>query len=102
MSYLNDMPTLMGKKGDFKTAKDFQDLNKLDEALAVRTVHQCVDVMMRYASDPANDLDKMNLTFGSEIVDMTRSHLLYLSFKMFKEGIESLNVTCTKIQPLLR
>lgn len=94
MSYLNKIPELIETKAKLSTAADLQSIEKIDEALAVRSASIIADVMSRYAADPASNEEKMTTLYATEIIDMTTAHVQYLSFKMFKDGITNQGFKC--------
>ena len=102
MSYLNKLPEFMELKANITSSADFRSLDKVEEALAARAVSIVADVMGRFAADPASNEEKMTTIYATEIIDMTKAHLQYLSYKMFKDGIEKEGFKCHETKNQIR
>jgi hypothetical protein len=74
----------------------------LEEALAVRSAYHVSETCRRMALSSASESEKTNTHFGVEIVQMSRAHIMYLSFKLFKDTIEQTKFMCQKLKENLK
>ena len=79
-TYLNDIGKLLSQSSGAKTAAEFSHVDHLQEALAVRSAYVIKDVMTRFASSKDNKKVKTNEKFGVDLINMSRAHMIYLSF----------------------
>ena len=55
--------------------------------MAVRSAYHFNETCKKITSSTATDNEKMNTLYGVEIVGMSRAHIMYLTFKLFKESL---------------
>jgi len=93
-SYLNDLDKLCTLKSTAKSVDSFLELEHLDNALAVRAAFKVKDVINKIESSKEKKVIKINELYAQEIVLMIKSHMLYLSFLIYKNLIENRKWQC--------
>ena len=72
------------------TVADVSTLDYIEKALAMRAAYEVTEVHKLISSDEANPKNvKENEIYALDIARMTRVHMIYLSFKLARERIES-------------
>ena len=89
LSYLNDLDKLCMLKSTANSVESFLDLAHLDNALAVRAAFKVRDVIKKIESSKEKKVITINELYAQEIVFMIKSHMLYLSFVMYRNLIET-------------
>jgi acyl-CoA oxidase len=96
-SYLNALPTMFDSKVDLKTPNDLLCLEFLDKVLAMRAAFRIRNTATKVMGSKLSENEKVNSVFAVDIVSMAHTHITYLMFSAFKQGIEKQEfVTCTK------
>jgi len=85
--YLNNVDSLLSTKCAAKTIEQMSDLNILQEALQVRSAYYANETFKKLNSSNASENEKTNNLFAVDIISMTRAHILYVTFKNFKDAI---------------
>lgn len=76
-------------KRNANTVDDFLNIQHLDDALAIRAAFKVQDTITKISSSKEKKVVAMNELFAQEIIQMSKSHLLYVSFTVFRQKIES-------------
>lgn len=83
-TYISKIDQLLAKKGKGTSAKEMQDLDVLEEALAVRAAVQIRDTAAAIAQSSAKTKEIDNELFAQMKIDMVRAHVNYLVFHIFR------------------
>jgi len=67
----------------------------LEKALAVRAAYKVKTTMTNYMTSKASENEKVNSLFATDIVSMSYSHIIYVTFKLMREYTES-KIKCPK------
>ena len=89
LSYLNDLDKLCALRSTANSVDSFLDLAHLDNALAVRAAFKVRDVINKIESSKEKKVITLNELYAQEIVLMSKSHMLYLSFVIYRKLIET-------------
>ncbi len=100
-SYINNIDSLCALKSQAFTVQQFSEINHLDNCLAVRAAMQIKDLFEKMSSSQASKVEKANDLFAQEIVNLVKSHMMYLSFVIFRNTIETTQFKDKNILPLL-
>ena len=77
---------------------DVSTLDYIEKALAMRAAYEVTEVHKLISSDEANPKNvKENEIYALDIARMTRVHMIYLSFKLARERIETAQVNSPNI-----
>jgi len=79
-NYFNNMEALLKEKAKITNAKDIMDVNFLDKALSIRSLKKVKDTMIKLDQSNATNNEKNNDLFATEIVSMTSTHIMYVTF----------------------
>jgi hypothetical protein len=71
-------------KRDATTVEEFLNLQHLDDALAIRAAFKVHDTMNKISSSKEKKVVTMNDLFAQEIISMAKSHMLYISFTVYR------------------
>ena len=58
--------------------------------------------MKKLMTSTASEQDKVNSLFALDIISMAKTHLMYATFQMFRNGIESMDIKCPMVKANLR
>ena len=73
------------------------DLEKLDQALAVRAGFRIKYTrgMMKASKEP--EVEKINSIYSQDIVAMAQAHIMFVAFKIFRETIDKIKCPNTRL-----
>ena len=80
---------------------DVSTLDYIEKALAMRAAYEVTEVHKLMSSDEANPKQKENEIYALDIARMTRVHMIYLSFKLARERLESATFNSPNLFKLL-
>ncbi len=69
--------------------------------MAIRAAVQIRELFQNLADSKASKVEKANDLFAPEIVSLVRAHMLYLSFTIFRNTIETTEFKDNRILPIL-
>lgn len=84
----------MKSKSTGKSADDYLCLNLLEKALAVRAAYKVKNTMTVYSNSKVTENEKVNSLYAMDIVQMSHSHIMFVTFKLMREKIET--IKCSK------
>lgn len=93
-SYFNEIDDLLKQKSTVKTADDLLNLDQLENALAVRTAFKVKYTFSKLGSSKASEVENVNSLYAVDIVSMAHSHMMYVTFKIFREYIDKTQFKC--------
>jgi hypothetical protein len=100
-SYLNEIDQLCSLKSTVKTVDEFLELGHLDKCLAIRAAFIVREVVKNLAKKDIKKKVAMNDLYAVDLLQMSKSHHLYMSFVIFVRSIENRQFKCPNIKPLL-
>jgi len=77
------------------------DIQHLENALSVRAARKVRDVVTKIAQSKAKLVVTMNEMYAQDLIQMSKMHMLYLSFVLFRMKVESFKFSDTTTRPLL-
>lgn len=101
LRYLNKLEELRLLKVRAKTVDEFLELQHLDDALAVRAGYMVQQVLQQLEDSKSPKKVKMNELFAQDVVLMNRAHMLYLTFVIFRQVVETTQFKDVQIRPLM-
>lgn len=78
------------------------ELQHLDDALAIRAAYLINDVTSKLNNSKADKKTTLNDLYAQEIFNMAKSHMLYMSFAIYREVIETTEFSDSRVKPLLQ
>lgn len=96
--YMNNIQTLLKAKFSATSFEKLLDLNVLEEALQVRAAYNISETFKKLASSSADDQEKINSIFAMEVLGMTKAHFMYLTYKTFKDFLNTYKFKCPKVK----
>ena len=87
---------LAGQNGG-TTVAEVSTLDYIEKALAMRAAYEVTEVHKLISSDEAPKNVKENEIYALDIARMTRVHMIYLTFKLARERIETAQVNSPNI-----
>ena len=84
-----------------KTIENFIQLQHLDDALAIRAAYHINDVTHKLNDSKADKKTTFNDLYAQDIFNMARSHMLYMSFAIYREVVETTQFKDLRVRPLL-
>jgi len=90
-TYLTKMQETLGLKNQARTVDDFLNADILDKALQARACHLIAGTMRDYQASSASKKVKDNELFYQAKNIMTKAHLLYLQFHLFRTECQKKN-----------
>lgn len=92
--YLNEVDSLLQKKCSAQNYKHFLSLSNVEEALKVNLSYKLKSIMKKRASMKASKKDFNNSLYALDIVKVSQSHVKYVAFVLFKNGISDGSIKC--------
>ena len=77
-------------------------MQKVEEVLSVRSGLKVLQTVKKMMKSKASENEKTNSLFTMDIIEMTRNHMVYLAFKVFKNAIETGSIKCKRAQEHLK
>lgn len=97
-AYLGQIDQLIAAKSQAKTTSQFNDLDHIEKALAVRAGYCVRDLRERMKSSSASNKEQENEIFALDIGHTVRLHLIYLSYKIAKDHLAASSFKDDKIK----
>mmetsp|Transcript_3412 Transcript_3412/g.2388 ORF Transcript_3412/g.2388 Transcript_3412/m.2388 type:complete len:120 (+) Transcript_3412:1347-1706(+) len=91
-AYLNR--TMVEAHSTATAVEDFLMLEHLEKALEVRAAYLVRDAFEKIQANPNSSHEKENSLFALERLAASQAHIQYVTFKLFKESLESPKLTC--------
>lgn len=66
------------------------NLDVLEEALKVRAAFNVRETLKKLLVSTAPDNEKTNSLFAVEIINMTKNHIMYMTYLIFKQQVQTL------------
>lgn len=88
-TYFNHIDNLLSNEVSYTTIDDFLDLEKLDRALAARSAYRIKYTMDLCGKSQEPEVEKINAIYAQDIVRMAHSHIMYVTFKIFRDTLGS-------------
>lgn len=92
----------MSIKGRGATVEDIMDMDFIEQALAVRTLNQIHATVKAMMDSKATQKAKDNELFARMKLDMTRSHMEYITLAIFRANFEKQKFKDPRILPVLQ
>jgi acyl-CoA oxidase len=89
--YLHEADTLQTAKSDIKTIEDALCPNRLEQALKIRALYRIkktMDLLQKAEKDGVSENERVNSLYSTDIVAMAQSHIMYVTFKIFRSAVE--------------
>ena len=77
-------------------------MQHLDDAMAVRAAYIVSQVIKKLADSKEKKKSKINDLFAQDIILMNRAHMLYLTFVIYRQEVETREFKDPAIMPLLQ
>jgi len=96
--YFNRFEELLKLKNQVKEMNDLQNLKVLENALAVRSAFKIKNTMIKLFTSKLSENENINSVYALDVIQMTHSHIMYVTFKNFITHIENDSFKCPKVK----
>jgi len=89
VSYLNKFQDVSELKCSATKPEDFDCLDIQEEMMIVRACYLISDTSMKFAQSAEPMQTKWNEMYQKELIEMSRVHIMLVTYQMFRDGIKS-------------
>jgi acyl-CoA oxidase len=100
--YFNNIDVLLSKKVNITSSDQLLSVELINDALAIRAASLSKIAAEALASSKASENENINSIYSMELVNAARAHIMYVGFRMFRDGIQKANFKCPKITENLK
>lgn len=95
--YFNNIDGLLKSKASINKVEDVICLEQLERALAIRAAFKIRHTTEKVFASKLSENENVNSVFAVDLVGMSHSHIMYVTFKQFLHSIELSKFKCPKI-----
>ena len=102
--YLSELENLVKLKCQVKKPEDFLNLDSVEEALKVNVSYKLLSILKKQ-SETKNKISKkdfLNTRYALDIVDVSKTHIRYVTFWFFRQVVDSDKIKCDGVKNNLR